>query len=334
MRESTWRARIANVPLEGLAREFAAARGGLGQLCQFLAVLGGARPTMDEWIPSARFEGFKRFAQSKGLVLRAESVFQPLADAPGVVGSGVLNTTRASGARVDGSNEGSIHVFLGRRASDVDVALASGWYPLVIEERVTPKPWIDHIAFGQVLGYPSCCVTAFARNNNWYLDNSYAQAMRATRTRPLALSNTLLRQTPLSYANHIPCRFDCPETVAWSRRIRACLEELAPTLVPVVDELAAQHFLTLSEWEIFLLEEAELVEPGRRVRYRASFPFYSAAPNQWLESRLAECDELELDDGIVRFFRGGRVAAAYACRGDRFGPQVPLLISFAAEGHS
>jgi len=319
----------ASVPVR--FRPYMEARGGLGQLTQFMAVVAGIKPVLDDWVPVERVEGFQALAADLGLVSAVDSYFEFIDEASttsGIVGRERFNTTRARGHSprrpVAGS---SAHIFLARDTEWLRRGVASGWYMLVVDGRIVEKPWIDHYRFGECLGYPDCCRQFFALHNNWHSDNSYWQALSATRGSPLFLCNSLVKNSGLSYAVHLPCRFDCSSTSYYAAQVRAFVQDESPVLSRGIDGLLQRPFLMLSEWELFGFD-GERTGPTH-LNYRDVFMVPTNRPDRGLLAALKMGDRIDVDLDLVRISRGTRTILTYAARSDRFGPQMPCLIDFA-----
>jgi hypothetical protein len=291
---------------------------------------------MDDWIPVGAMERFSALCTEAGLYVRSGIQFQMMShdEVDRVAGRATLTTTRAR-ARAIGDRRGSVHVFVGRKKEAVDATFRAGWYPLVVEGRATSKPWIDHIWFGEGLGYPTCCLEAFAHNNNWSVNNMPYQAVRATQS-PNALCNSVMRFTGLCWAPHLPCSYDCQATAEQSARLRDAVATMAPALVEVADTLSTGTFLVLSEWEAFLLHGVRTEEDGAAYRGVSLVP--SNKPNRDLFTALAAGDRVEIRDDLVVVSRNGAVRWVEECRTDGFAPRIPSLLTFpliqgASGGH-
>lgn len=298
-----------------------------GQVLNLLAVIEGTKPCLDDWIPVRALDRYESLCDRLGLTVRAGIQFDVMTheDAERAIGSGTLTTTRAR-ARELGDPRGSVHVFVGRDPSVVERTFLAGWYPLVVGERATSKPWIDHIWFGEGLGYPRCCLEAFARNNNWAVNNMPYQAAKAT-SRPLSLCNSIMRFTGLTWAPHLPCSYACAATADQSRSLRELTARTVPALVPLVDALCTGTFLLLSEWEAFVLHRARLDGPA--MRYDAVSLAPSNRPNLPLYDALAGGDRVEVRDDLVLVFAGDELRWVEECRTDGFAPRIPTLLRFA-----
>ncbi len=117
----------------------------------------------------------------------------------------------------DPSGEERVELFLGRDAVLARRAAA-------LHER---DPTVAVREMGELMGYPACCIAAFAdqadRGNNTL--NRYETAARtiASDAWPWELNNLVVMLAPF-----FPCRYDCAEAVAWVRRALDATERHAP----------------------------------------------------------------------------------------------------------
>lgn len=317
---------LRTVPLPAPLDEYVEIRREHGQVLNLLAVIDGMKPCLDDWIPVPAMERYQDLCRRLGLSVRSGIQFDVMthAEAERTVGHGTLTTTRAR-ARELGDPRGSVHVFVGRDPAVVDRTFHAGWYPLVVGERATSKPWIDHIWFGEGLGYPRCCLEAFAANNNWAVNNMPYQAARAT-DRPLGSCNSIMRFTGLTWAPHLPCSYDCPATDAQSSALRELTIATVPDLVPLVDGLCTGVFLLLSEWEAFVLHRPEIDDGA--IRYQGVSLVPSNRPNLSLFEALRNGDRVEIRDDLILVFDGDDLNRTEVCRSDGFAPRVPTVLNF------
>lgn len=296
------------------------------QLLNLLAVVEGLKPCLDDWIPAPAYGAFCDLCRDLGLVVRAGIQFDQLShyEAERMIGSNTLTTTRARATPI-GADRGSVHVFVGRDADAVDATYRAGWYPLVVGDRASSKPWIDHIWFGEGLGYPDCCLRAFASSNNWAINNMPFQAARAA-VRPSYLCNSIMRFTGLTWAAHLPCSYDCAATIAQSTALRDLTVRQAPRLAELVDNLTAGWFLLLSEWEAVALHRVRA--EGPTTRYEAASLVPSNRPNLELFEAIVAGDSVEIRDDLVLVRAGDDVVHVEQCRTDGFAPRVPVLVHF------
>lgn len=304
-----------------------------GQPVNFLAVLSGAKPVMDDWVPRAKLGQLTEVCRERGLTILADVQFQALADQGAIsqiIGRGTLTTTRARGHRLgDEVDDASVHVFIGADRAAVERTRASGWYPLIIGGRANNKPWIDHLWFGQGLGYPDCCLNAFAWSNNWSVNNMPYQAFRAVETAPSMLCNSMMRFSGLTWAAHLPCSYDCPATVRSAASVRALVRQHCPQLADWIDRLAAAPYLVLNEWEAFAFSGPRIGADW--IEYSAVTLAPSNRPNLALFEALKRGARVELrDDLVVVLDAAGTVLQVERTETDGFAPRVPFILDFSA----
>lgn len=316
----------ASLDLPAPLARYAEIRREHAQLLNLLAVVEGLKPCLDDWIPAGAFDAFSELCRDLGLVVRAGIQFDQLThdEAERMIGSNTLTTTRARATPI-GADRGSVHVFVGRDADAVESTYQAGWYPLVVGDRATSKPWIDHIWFGEGLGYPGCCLTAFASSNNWAINNMPYQAARAA-IRPSHLCNSIMRFTGLTWAAHLPCSYDCPATIAQSSALRDLTAAEAPRLADLVDTLTTGCYLLLSEWEAVALHRVQVVDAATRYEGVSLVP--SNRPNVELFEAIAAGNSVEIRDDLVVVRADEEVVHVERCRTDGFAPRIPLLVHF------
>ena len=304
-----------------------------GQPVNFVAVLSGEKPVMDDWVPRAQLDQLTEVCRERGLTVLADVQFQALPDQAAIdkiIGSGTLTTTRANGHQLgDEVDDASVHVFIGADRPTVERTRASGWYPLIIGGRASSKPWIDHLWFGQGLGYPDCCLNAFAWSNNWSLNNMPYQAFRSVGASPSMLCNSIMRFSGLTWAAHLPCRYDCPATARSAASVRSLLQHHCPQLADWIDRLAAAPYLVLNEWEAFAFT-GFCIGPDS-IDYSGVTLAPSNRPNLVLFEALRRGSRAELRDNLVVVLdASGGVIHVECTETTGFAPRVPFILDFSA----
>ena len=300
---------------------------GAALLPQFAAVLARLRTGMDCWVRKRNLHRFREFAAGLGLSTRVDCAFRevPRQQLKRMVGSETLCTTRAYGVRAeDADKDDRIHVFVGISKYVAEKLRSCGWYPLVINDRVFSKPALDHLQFGNSLGYPACCVDFFRTCNDWARTNSYAEAYRNTDSGFDYLANCFGKNLGYSFVSHIPCRFDCRKTVAFAMQLESWLQRWEPEFAAACRELLVKPVLSLNEHEIVVLEGR--VVDGSRAEYTDAMNLF--ATDDSTMRRIKAGNVIELRGRFVAILRGTKVVDALECRCDQFGPRVPLLIDW------
>lgn len=203
-----------------------------GLRCEELAFTIGLKPVLYLVVPRAALEATRaRYADAE-LVERADH----------------LAAAAGSGERVYGVGEEVAHVFVGR----VPGAAARA-----------AQLWADGSsrnveALGEAMGYPACCVRAFAAMASRRVNAAFPY-VTAARTRAFGdrfdpfLDVTTTRLVPFA-----PCSYGCPRAKVWARRLAAAagIERRAGRVTLHLDEVRAFSF-------------AEAREEASRLFYRA-----------------------------------------------------------------
>jgi hypothetical protein len=317
--------RIGSLAPKGRLAEYSRLRPGGGLFSELAAVVAGLRPGMDDWVAACRYEEFRAYAKRQGLLVTADAAFRRVG--PGaVVGYEHLTTTHAVGVPVtEARGDDQLHVFVARDQGGLEALRAAGWNPLILHDRVFQKPFVDHPAFGRALGYPECCVRFFERSNDWSRTNTYAEGFAATRTVPHYGANCFGKLRNFSLVFHMPCRFDCPATLDFARRLEDFLRAEELEYLEDCRGLLTLPVLCLSETEVVLLEGR--TDGPDRAEY-ADVCDLGRTDGELLGA-LKEGDSVEVRGRFVVVSRGGSALRAVETRADIPPPQVPLLIDWA-----
>jgi hypothetical protein len=89
---------------------------------------------------------------------------------------------------------------------------------LFVHAKDCPKTWpLDDATYGRLLGYPTCCQEAFAHTwGRGQVDSTWEQHRPTT-----TIAHTLLRGMGLRLVPHLPCSFDCGESLAMATEFHA-----------------------------------------------------------------------------------------------------------------
>jgi len=313
-----------------LRRRYEEIRGGLGQYVHVLAVAAGLKPCIDDWVGANRLDDYLALLADLGLTWVLDCWFDGIEDPGQVVGSDHLTTTVAGGVapEMPAPPHAEAHVFVARSRDQAAVAQASGRYPVVANGRVLPKPWIDHIRFGQALGYPVCCVKSFARHSRWHADNPLWHAFLGSAS-PSILANSLPKHQGRSWMMHLPCSWSCEATMSQSRRLREHVREVDIDLADAVDQACTGTFLVLNELEAYRLAGAR--PAGERTAYVRAELLPSTRPTHPLRRLMAQGDHVEVDLACVRVYQGTEFLGAHEARCDTLGPEMAHLVRFSGD---
>jgi hypothetical protein len=291
---------------ESFCKEYVDIRKSSRQLTQFMATVLGLKKSYDDWFSMDLIEGIKELCKKYDLEYKFDWVFVPKQDVSKVISGGKrLPTTKCLGLpfeeKLRDTADASVHVFFSRSRKNLELCFRNGWYPLIIRNRAIHKPYIDYLRFGYFLGYPDCCVDFFRRYNNHFQYNYLFEALKNTKTKPRTYCNPLLKDHTFSYVYHMPCSYDCGETLRYVNKLRDRLIRLEPKLVELTDRLLAKPFLALGEQNSYIFE-GEM--DGNEIFY-SDFAF--AGVNQPQARRfdpaLKQGNRIKVDSGRINIYK-------------------------------
>lgn len=244
---------------ESFCREYVNIKGDSHQLIQFMATVLGIKRAYDDWFPLRQIDKIEDMCRDYKLNYKFDWIFAPCEDVSKVISGGErLPTTKMFGfpfkERYKEINNGNIHVFFSKSKDNLDMAFKNGWYPLVISNRAIHKPYIDLLRFGYFLGYPNCCIDFFRRYNNHYLHNHLFETLKNTKSKPNIYCNPLLKDHTYSYIFHMPCSYDCKQTIEYVSELRKELLKKEPELVEITDRMLSKPFLVFKEQKVYIFE--------------------------------------------------------------------------------
>jgi hypothetical protein len=189
---------------------------------------------------------------------------------------------------------------------------------------------------GTALGYPACCVASFVaaeRSEAARLEGINEAAIRSITGHVGVVRwemNTLSMMSPIGFT---PCRADCPEALAFARRVLAAVERVSTDEARVVKQVLSRPVLFFRYPMFFSLDAVEAPTASAKVRYARALPNDDGAPrapvlHAWLHNEigapLTEGDEVELDQDVLAIRRLGEPIA----RWDIADARVPMLLRF------
>ncbi|MDE2236688.1 MAG: hypothetical protein KGK30_02250 [Elusimicrobia bacterium] len=291
---------------------------------QYLAAALDLKPLLDDWVEPGRLEDFRRACRRYGLKVLPDVRFLNvrLEDVPrDVVGRDRLTSTVAYAAPL-GGREGQIHVYVSRHARLLRHGM---WYPLIVKGRVIHTPYTDTLRYGELLGYPDCCVRFFARKNNWSRYSYLYEAFKNTQGHAHRLCNPFLKDTCYSYIYHMPCSYRCRATISAAGGLRARLNRLEPALVKEIDAAASGPFLVLYERD-FLGFDGRL--RGDELEYNDVFRLQPwSGPDPLLEA-LRRGSRVRLKGRRLEIGRGAVTLRRLRLPLEDWAPRFPFIIEF------
>ena len=317
------------VPIGGRFEAFVEAKGNAIQLPNFMAVVAGIKPAMDDWVQHDRVEQYVAMAQEFGLQVREDVYFVPLEgdkELQGVIGRHLLNTTKARGfERPPSASTSQLHVFMSKDDKHVMKAYESGWYPLIIGDRVMNLPLSDHRAFGRALGYPDCCIEFFLKHNDWETQNTYYASYANSPKRLLSICNCLPKHTPFFYTYHMPCSFGCEATARYGTELRSFIASEESDYARLIDKVVNLPVLIFTEDCAYLIF-GEMLNRNE-CKYVGVFFLGNPGKNRY-SKHLQQGNHLRIDENVVLVYSGARCVDVIETRADKSAPEIPFLLSW------
>jgi hypothetical protein len=316
-------------PVSGRFQAFVQAKGNAIQLPNFMAVVAGVKPSMDDWVRQDRVDQYLAMVREFGVQVWEDVYFDPIEhdqELQGVMGRHLLNTTKARGFERPPSTPGSLlHVFLSRDSKHLQGAYESGWYPLIIGNRVMNLPLSDHILLGQALGYPGCCVEFFRQHNDWETQNTYYSAYVNSNRRRLAICNCLPKHTPFYYTYHMPCSFGCEATARRATELRAFIASEDAGYVRLIDRVVNLPVLIFTEDCAYLIVGEMLNE--HECTYTGVFFLGNPGRDRYTKN-LERGNRIRINENAVLVSRGAKCVEVIETRADKSAPEIPLIVSW------
>lgn len=277
---------------------------------------------MDFWVPCDRIPLLSNLIRNAGLVCYIDCYFDRHSEhVLRKIPQECFTTTR-SALGVRGATGVEAHVFVARSRSSLSDAVASGWYPLVVEGQLVEPHLADHNFFGHALGYPPCCISFFHEHNDWANSNHYYVTYRSSRRRFSWCVNSLPRHTAYFLTPHIPCSFSCPVTESYAVQLLRLIEADAPRYALEIQRRLTRPMLCLSELRMYVfdgtLDNAQLY-------YNVVETLNPTTEHDTLYCSLREGNECRVEANVITIFRDGKQLNKYFARSDRHGPEHPFV---------
>ncbi|MBL7056092.1 hypothetical protein ISS07_04225 [Candidatus Woesearchaeota archaeon] len=245
-------------------KEYVEVAGSL-QYPMFVAASLGIKPLFDDFIDTSLYERFLDICKEHDLFVKPDVVFEsPPEDKGDVIGAKNITTTFQSGRVFTGKENGKVHVFVGSSKKVLLEAKKFGWYSVVINNRSTNKPFVDHLRYGELLGFPSCCVDFFRRYNNWHLYSHPYEIYKHTLGSGKSFSyhcNNFLMDNTYSYIHHLPCSYNCEKTRMLAKKIESGIGSVEPKFVENANTILKKPLLVFAERD-FVIFDGDLDKKG------------------------------------------------------------------------
>ena len=236
---------------------------GYGQYPMFMATALGVKPCFDDWVNTGKYEEFIKICREYGLVVVPDVLFKHSNTGKDkVIGGENITTTFAIGERFNKNLKeisGRVHVLVSQSEDRAIQAKKCGWYSVVINNRSTNKPFIDHLRFGKSLGFPDCCVDFFRKYNNWHLYSHPYETFKNTLTIPNHAKgsyycNNFLMDNTFFFIHNIPCSYRCEKTIELAKKVEEKIKEVEPDYVKKTVEILKKPLLVFGERNFIIFD--------------------------------------------------------------------------------
>ena len=276
---------------------------GSRQLPIFIAVENGIKPMMDDWILLDKYSSFKKMCKKYKLKIIADWIFFKVEEKliQQSQDSNRLNTTKFYGipfseeVRIEG---GSVHIFISKSEENIINAKKCGWYPLIVNKRSLHKPFIDHLRFGKVLGYPECCINFYRNFNNHLIYNNIYETYKNTPDKMNYLCNCLFMDFTYSLIHHIPCSFNCERTIDYAKKVLEEIEREEPKFAKEIKHYLTLPALVFDEKDTYVFEGK--IE-GNNLKYD-SFTFLGRDEDDKYSNLLTRANNLKVYETKIDLF--------------------------------
>ena len=294
------------------------------QYPMFAAVALGAKPLYDEWVDVNRYEYFVRVCKDYGMLVEPDVVFHDVKEKKeNVIGGDSVTTTYCKAGRFTGKETGgSVHMFISRSRNDLLRAKRFGWYSLMVGKRMIHKPFIDHLRFGEALGYPGCCIDSFRNFNNWKVYNHPYETFRNTFGEDGGKGSYLCNNFPMDfyhfYIHHLPCSYLCRETMDLARSVEDAIMEVEPHYVQKTSRILRMPLLAFGERN-FIVFDGE--KEGDTINYKDCQYIENMARREdsvGFFDTVSRGNRVELSGGRLSVYRKGNLLGSFEARNDWF----------------
>ena len=306
-------------------REFIEIKGSSVQLIMFMATVLGRKPLMDDWVKERQLKAFTRMCKKYGLYLKVDCSFKIANKGmvrDKVVGGKTLTSTVYYGLPKRVSPEARAHVFISK---DKKLLKKGMWYSLIVKDRVIWPPRADLLNYGFTLGYPDCCIKFFRKYNNWCFYSHLYQIYKKSRKYSY-LCNPLLKDDYYSYIYHMPCNFDCKETIKRAGRLRQEIIKREPEFIKIMDEKLKLPFLVFYEKKIYAFQ-GHLINNEELYYSKVYFVNAEEERNTYME-KLIKGNRLKLKGQNVDIYKDKEKVDVIDASVGGFAPETPFLIKF------
>ncbi len=283
------------------------------------------KPLIDDWIRKDRLDKYLELCRLYGLHSRVDTMSVSLVHKEinsEIIGREHINTTRAMGVPFEADTNGVVHVYLSK---DRDLLRKGMWYPLMVKDRVIRQPLADSLRFGHTLGYPDCCVSFFRAYNNWFKYDFLYEICKNSSMRSHYFCNPFAKNTPYTYIYHMPCRFNCNNTIKAAQKLRNEIKRREPEYVKQIDMHLKFPYLVFFERNIYAFK-GHL--KNNQVTFTEVFPVDLTCAQVDYSSLFREGNRITVENQKVHVYRNSSLLHIMEGGIQSKVKEVPFLISF------
>jgi len=244
------------------------------QYPMFVATALGLKPAYDDWVDVNKYNVFVTMCKKYKLSVVPDVVFtEPSKQKKNIIGGKNITTTFTQIKPFNKKiQQGNVHVFVAKSKEKAKETKRFGWYPGIINQRSINKPFIDHLRFGQALGFPKCCITFFSKYNNWDLYSHPFESYKSTLNKDIDVfgsyyCNNFLMDHTFFYIHHLPCSYRCEETIKLAKEVENKLLEVEPEFVKITKKLLMMPLLVIGERNFIIFDG---LKKGNQIEYKTS----------------------------------------------------------------
>ena len=249
----------------------------------FIAVVKGIKPLMSIFVRYDKYKKLERICKKYGLFITHNKYFLETPTASylrrakrnsdqSVIKYLTGHTTTKSIAFPTNNPQKTrtVQVFISKSKRLVKDALKFGWTTTVIDKYFVPFDLINMLNFGELLGYPDCCVKFFCTK---LMDTEVGARKpyiiyKNTKGKPSFYCNNnlhlLAHLSRYSLIWHFPCSFDCRKTIRNSKKLLDVIREEEPEYAEKIEYYLKLPLLVFRDRRVMAFEGSM---KGRKITY-------------------------------------------------------------------
>lgn len=288
---------------QSFCKEFAEL--GIPQLPLIMATVKGIKPLTDVWIEKRKYAEFEKACKKYGLLYQPNVVFITPTEEQikNAIDSYTLTTTKTIGIPFSPEGEGdSVHVFISKSADAIFNANRFGWYPIIVRGRVINKPFMDHLRFGEVLGYPDCCIDFFKSYNKAGISTPY-ESYKKTKGKFSYYCNNILNAFSYSYIHHYTCSFNCKKTIELAKEIEKEIFKEEPDFVKQIKIESTRPLIVFGERNAYVFDGTITND---MIKYR-DVKFVGMPEHNRYEKKLRCGNKIRVKEDLIEIYSNDKV---------------------------